>query len=57
VQPPKPLPDAPGTFVRVGVSALAPPHEPWSTEVLAYFRRTAGGWKLVGIDRGLRKAE
>jgi hypothetical protein len=47
---PAPLPDVAGTFVRVRVSVIMPAYETW-TDVHAYFRRTAGGWTLVGIDR------
>jgi hypothetical protein len=50
VTPPAPLPDAAGTFVRVRVSAIAPAYDTW-TDVHAYFRRTAGGWTLAGLDR------
>jgi hypothetical protein len=50
VDAPAPLPEAPDAFVSVTVSAVQPPHEEW-TPVRAYFRRTAGGWALVGIDR------
>jgi hypothetical protein len=48
------LPDGPDTFVRVGISAVSPPHEAWSTPVNAYFRRGADGWTLVGLDRNGR---
>jgi hypothetical protein len=40
-----------GEFVRVDVSATGSPHRSWAAPVHAYFRRTAGAWKLVGFDR------
>jgi hypothetical protein len=48
--PPQPLPDATGTFVCVRVSPITPPYDTWGG-VRAYFRRTAGSWVLVGLDR------
>jgi hypothetical protein len=51
LQAPGPLPSAEGDFIRVEVSATAPPHESWSRPVHVYFRRQAGGWKLVGLER------
>jgi hypothetical protein len=50
-QAPPGTPDSPGTFVRVSVSAVDPPHESWRTPLHAYFRRDGSGWTLVGIDR------
>jgi hypothetical protein len=47
---PQGLPDAPGSFVCVRVSAIDPPFDTW-VPVRAYFRRGATGWTLVGIDR------
>ena len=48
---PSGLPSADGTYVRVQVRATAAPHESWHTPVDVYFRRTGGGWTLVGIER------
>lgn len=48
---PAPLPEAGGSFVRVDISAVEPPHASWSAPVHAYFRRDRGGWTLVGFDR------
>jgi hypothetical protein len=50
-QAPAGVTDAPGTFVRVTISAVRPPHDAWSTPLHAYFRRDAEGWTLVGVDR------
>jgi hypothetical protein len=50
-QAPGDLPTAPGSFVKVSVTAVDPPHIMWTKPVDAYFRRTAGGWQLVGVDR------
>jgi hypothetical protein len=50
-QAPGPLPDAPGAFVRIELTAIAPPHETWTRPLHAYFRRQATAWSLVGLDR------
>ena len=51
VQAPVPLPAEPGAYVKVDVSAKNPPHTSWKEPVQVYFRRTADGWKLVGLER------
>jgi hypothetical protein len=38
-------------FVMVRIAASAPDHPAWATPVDAYFRRSQGGWKLVGVER------
>jgi hypothetical protein len=48
---PRPLPSPIGSYVRVQVSAVEPAPEEWTRPVDAYFRRTAGGWSLVGLER------
>ena len=48
---PAAIPDAVGTYLRVDLSADGGPHESWTLPVHAYFRRLAGGWKLVGFER------
>jgi hypothetical protein len=48
---PSGLPTAAGSFVRVDIKAVNPPHPSWTTPVQAYFQRTATGWKLVGFER------
>jgi hypothetical protein len=45
------LPTADGSFVRVEIRAVNPPHPSWTVPVQAYFRRNAGAWKLVGFER------
>jgi len=51
VQAPPELPRADGSFVKVSVAAVDPPHAAWAKSVDAYFRRSATGWQLVGLDR------
>ena len=51
IQAPVPLPAEPGAFIKVEVNAVDPPHPSWKEPVQAYFRRTAAGWKLVGVER------
>jgi hypothetical protein len=48
---PAPLPEQPGAFVRVAVSALGSAHPSWDEPVEVYFRRLHTLWRLVGIDR------
>ncbi len=36
---------------KVSIRAMEPPHAPWSVPVTVYFRRTGGGWQLVGVER------
>jgi hypothetical protein len=48
---PSGLPTAAGSFVRVDIKAVNPPHPSWTNPVHAYFQRTAAGWKLVGFER------
>jgi hypothetical protein len=45
------LPAADGAYVKVRVRAVDAPHPSWHTPVDVYFRRTGGGWKLVGLER------
>lgn len=51
IRVPDGLPGANGSFVRVDVAATGGPHPSWSKPVHLYFKRTAAGWKLVGLDR------
>jgi hypothetical protein len=45
------VPTGAGSFVRVEIRAVNPPHSSWASPVHAYFQRTAAGWKLVGFER------
>ena len=40
-----------GDFVKASIRAIDPPHAPWSKPVEVFFRRSAGSWKLVGVER------
>ena len=51
VAAPAPLPSAPGTFVRVQVSAPPPARDEWGRPVDVFFTRSAEGWRLVGLER------
>jgi hypothetical protein len=51
IPPPGPLPHAPGSFLRIRVSAIDPPYETWNTPVTAYFRLRSQAWRLVGLER------
>jgi hypothetical protein len=48
---PGPLPQAIGSFVKVQVRATDSAHPSWAIPVDVYFRRTANGWTLVGLER------
>jgi hypothetical protein len=46
--PMPPMPDA--EFIKVDLSAVGGP-EAWTRPISVYFRRVAGGWTLVGLER------
>jgi hypothetical protein len=41
----------PGEFVQARVAAIHPDFPSWASPVTVYFRRTSGGWQLVGLTR------
>ena len=43
--------DRRGTYIRVALAAVTPAIGSWAAPVHAYFKRTAGSWKLVGFER------
>jgi hypothetical protein len=45
------LPASAGAYIRVDIAADHPDHPRWRTPVRAFFRRTAGAWTLVGLER------
>jgi hypothetical protein len=45
------VPVAPGLILKVQVAAKGAPHPSWETPIDAYFRRTASGWTLIGLER------
>jgi hypothetical protein len=45
------LPAAPGAFIKVSLSARSASHPSWAAPVDTYFRKTATGWSLVGLER------
>jgi hypothetical protein len=51
MQAPPQLPAVEGAFVKVELSAASAKYPTWAQPVSAYFRRQAGGWKLVGFER------
>jgi hypothetical protein len=51
VRPPAALPTGADAFVRVSIRAVQPEHAAWAVPVDVYFRRSATGWTLVGVDR------
>jgi hypothetical protein len=45
------LPSALGSFVEIDIAAESADHPTWQQPVRTHFRRDAGGWKLVGLER------
>ena len=53
---PPEMPDALGAFVQVDIVAEGAVVPAWAQPVRAFFRRTSGGWKLVGLERATATA-
>ena len=51
IQAPVSLPAAVDSFVRVDIRSINAAYPSWTTPVHVYFRRTNGGWRLVGLYR------
>ncbi|MCC7415606.1 MAG: hypothetical protein IT176_00585 [Acidobacteria bacterium] len=51
VKAPADLPHAPGTFIKIELSAIGGTHASWASPVHTYFRRGPAGWALVGFER------
>ena len=49
--PPAALPSDNGTYLKVDIRAVQAPHASWAQPTSAFFRRVAGAWKLVGLER------
>ena len=54
IDAPARLPDGAGAMVQVDVSADGTGPAAWQRPVQLFFRRSASGWALVGLDRGPR---
>ena len=50
-QAPERLMNARHEFVAVTIRAFHPDHPAWSAPLTAFFRRSAGNWALVGLER------
>jgi hypothetical protein len=48
---PSGLPTAADSYVEIDLSADAEGHPAWSRPIRTWFRRDAGGWTLVGLER------
>ena len=51
IDAPAGLPGAPGSYVKVALSAVSPSYPAWAQPIDVHFRRTGTGWKLVGLER------
>ena len=51
MQAPTGLPAAPGTIVKVALSAQSAAFATWAQPIHVYFRRAPSGWTLVGLER------
>jgi hypothetical protein len=51
IAPPAPLPSEDGTIIKIAIAAQSAAVATWHEPVSVYFRRGAGQWQLVGVDR------
>jgi hypothetical protein len=51
ISAPPNLPSADGSYIKVQVNAVNPAIRAWAVPMDVYFRRVAGNWKLVGLER------
>ena len=51
MQPPANLPAGVDSFIAIDISAEAAGLPAWAQPIRTVFRRTTGGWKLVGLER------
>jgi hypothetical protein len=51
IEPPSGLPTSAGSYVAVDIAADSDTNPSWKQPVRTYFRRDAGAWKLVGLER------
>jgi len=51
IAPPPDLPTTTGSFVEIDISADSAGHPSWRQPIRTFFRRTAAGWTLVGLER------
>jgi len=51
IQAPAGLPTMVGSYIEVDISADLPAYPTWREPIRTYFRRTAQGWTLVGLER------
>jgi hypothetical protein len=52
VRAPDGLPHEDGAILHVAVSAMPGARAAWQAPVHFLFRRAAGAWQLIGVDRG-----
>jgi hypothetical protein len=51
IDAPAGLPTREDSFIAVDLSASSKEHEAWRKPIRTYFRRSADGWQLVGLER------
>ena len=48
---PADLPTAADSFIQIEIAATSTEHPVWAQPVRVFFRRSAAGWSLVGLER------